>query len=64
MEKKLVEKMIKNCLKQYYEMESMPLGAKDLEKLTDQILQTIQEEPATDLFGVINDVVYEYLTGS
>ena len=63
MEKKLVEKMIKNCLKQYYEPESMPLGSRDLEKLTDRILQTKQEEPAADLFEVVNDVVYEYLTG-
>ncbi|MEH7308265.1 YqzH family protein [Neobacillus drentensis] len=63
MDKKLVVKMIKNCFKQYYEADSMPIGEKDLEELTKRIFQLKEEEPTADLYEVINDTVYEYLTG-
>ncbi|WP_066060766.1 YqzH family protein [Neobacillus soli] len=63
MEKKLINKMILNCLKQYYEAESMPIGDKDLEELTKRIFQIKEEEPTADLFEVVNDTVYEFLTG-
>lgn len=63
MEKKLIVKMIKNCFKQYYEPDSMLLSEQDLEELTKRILQTKAEEPAADLYEVINDLVYEFLTG-
>ncbi|MFF2448700.1 YqzH family protein [Neobacillus sp. NPDC058068] len=61
MEKKLVVKMIKNCFKQYYEAESMPIGDKDLEELTKRIFQIKEDEPAADLYEVVNDIVYEFL---
>ena len=63
MDKKLVVKMIKNCFKQYYVADSTPIGDKDLEELTNRILQLKEDEPATDLYEVINDTVYEFLTG-
>ncbi|MGG1675048.1 YqzH family protein [Neobacillus sp. NRS-1170] len=63
MEKKLVVKMIKNCFKQYYEADSMPVDEKDLEVLVNRILQTKDEEPSADLYEVVNDMVYEFLTG-
>jgi NAD-dependent DNA ligase len=63
MDKKLVVKMIKNCFKQYYEADSSPVGDKDLEELTQRILQLKEEEPTADLYEVINDTVYEFLTG-
>lgn len=63
MEKKLITKMIKNCLKQYYESDSMPIGEKELEEMTNRILQTKEEEPTADLYEVVNDMVYEFLTG-
>jgi len=61
MDKKLVVKMIKNCFKQYYEANSMPIGDRDLEELVERILQTKKEDPATNLYEVVNDAVYEYL---
>ncbi len=61
MEKKLVIKMIRNCLKQYYEADSMPIGDKDLENLSKRIFQIKEEDPPADLFEVVNDVVYEFL---
>ena len=63
MDKKLVAKMIKNCFKQYYEADSMPIGEKDLEMLTKRIIQLKEDEPTADLYEVINDTVYEFLTG-
>ncbi|MEH7333747.1 YqzH family protein [Neobacillus drentensis] len=63
MEKKLVVKMIKNCFKQYYEADSLPVDEKDLEALVNRILQTKDEEPNADLYEVVNDMVYEFLTG-
>ncbi|WP_066369669.1 YqzH family protein [Neobacillus fumarioli] len=62
MEKKLVKKMIINCFKQYYEADSMPIGEEDLEELSGRILKKQKEEPKTDLFEVVNDVIYEFLT--
>ncbi|CAH2716363.1 hypothetical protein BACCIP111895_03548 [Neobacillus rhizosphaerae] len=63
MEKKLINKMIVNCFKQYYESDSMPIGEKDLEELTKRIFQIKEEEPTADLYEVVNDIVYEFLTG-
>ncbi|MFJ7725460.1 YqzH family protein [Neobacillus sp. NPDC097160] len=61
MEKKLVVKMIKNCFKQYYEGDSVPIGDSDLEVLTGRIFQLKEEDPTADLYEVVNDVVYEFL---
>ena len=63
MEKKLISKMIRNCFKQYYQADSMPIGETDLEVLINQILQTKAEEPMADLYDVVNDMVYAFLTG-
>lgn len=63
MEKKLIKKMILNCFKQYYEAESMLISDKDLEELTIRIFQLKEEEPTANLFEVVNDAVYEFLTG-
>jgi len=63
MEKKLIVKMIKNCFKQYYEPDSMPISERDLEELTKRILEMKEEEPTADLYEVVNDLVYEFLTG-
>ncbi|EKN69694.1 hypothetical protein BABA_09716 [Neobacillus bataviensis LMG 21833] len=61
MEKKLVVKMIRNCFKQYYEGDAMPIGEQDLEELTRRVFQIKEEEPTADLFEVVNDAVYEFL---
>ncbi|WP_462412116.1 YqzH family protein [Neobacillus sp. Marseille-QA0830] len=63
MEKKLITKMILTCFKQYGEADSAPIGEKELDELTRQILLTKQQDPAADLYEVVNDKVYEFLTG-
>jgi hypothetical protein len=63
MEKKLIIKMIKNCFRQYYsEVDSLPMSEEDLEELAYRIIQMKTEQPAADLYEVINDTVYEFLT--
>lgn len=64
MEKKLIIKMIKNCFRQYYsEADTLPMSEKDLEELANQIIQMKTEQPTVDLYEVVNDTVYEFLTG-
>lgn len=64
MEKKLIIKMIKNCFKQYYsEVDSLPMNHEDLEELADRIITLKEEQPGVELYEVVNDTVYEFLTG-
>jgi hypothetical protein len=63
MEKRLITKMIKNCFKQYCETDSIPIDDNELEQLTRRILLTKEEDPTASLYEVINDLVYEFLTG-
>ncbi|MBI0576239.1 hypothetical protein IEC97_02600 [Neobacillus cucumis] len=64
MDKKLVIKMIKNCFKQYYtEVDSLPMNERELEELYYRVLEMKTAEPEVDLYEVINDTVYEFLTG-
>ena len=61
MEKRLIEKMIRQCFKQYYEGDSLPLWEDEMTELIGQILRVKAEEPGMDLYEVVNDVVYEFL---
>jgi hypothetical protein len=63
MEKKLIRKMIQHCFKQYYADEnSLPLNNEEMEMLCRQILKIKCEEPGANLYEVVNDQVYEFLT--
>jgi len=62
MEKKLIKKMILNCFKQYYEADPIPLNEKDMENLIEEILRDKKRRTYTDLYEVINDRVYEFLS--
>ncbi|WP_442594719.1 YqzH family protein [Neobacillus sp. D3-1R] len=62
MDKKFIVKMIQNSFKQYHhDLESIPLGTEDYERLYQQIIQLKQETDA-DLHDIVNDVIYEFLT--
>ncbi|MDF2856093.1 MAG: hypothetical protein K0Q87_1944 [Neobacillus sp.] len=55
--------MIKNCFRQYYsEVDSLPMSEKNLEELAYRIIQMKTEQPTANLYEVINDAVYEFLT--
>ncbi len=63
MDKRLIEKMIKNCLKQYdSDREMLPIGSKKMDQLYNRIHEAKAMEPEADLHEIVNDVVYEFLT--
>ncbi|MGG5253707.1 YqzH family protein [Neobacillus sp. SM06] len=63
MDKRLIEKMIQNCLKQYdSDRETLPVGLREMDKLYSQIYAVKAAEPEADLYEIVNDVVYEFLT--
>lgn len=63
MERKLVYKMIRSSMKQYYHGdESFPLTEKDYEDLYKRVVAIKRSAEETELHEVIQDVVYEFLT--
>ncbi|UAL45932.1 YqzH family protein [Sutcliffiella horikoshii] len=63
MERNLVKKMIRNCFIQYqHDFESVPLNEEEYEKMASEVNQLTSEDPALDVFEVVQDVVYEYLS--
>lgn len=63
MNKNFIQKMIRNCLKQYdSDAETLPIASPEMEKLCRQIAEQIAADPEVELFEVINDAVYEFLT--
>lgn len=63
MDKKLILKMIQNCFKQYYsDADSLPINSMEMEQLCNKIVKITREEKNVELYEVVNDTVYEYLT--
>lgn len=63
MDRKLICKMIQNCFKQYYsETDTLPVNKEDMEMLYDEIVKIKSEEPNVDLYELVNDTVYEFIT--
>ncbi|TYS68232.1 hypothetical protein FZC76_10840 [Sutcliffiella horikoshii] len=63
MERNLVKKMIRNCFVQYqHDFESVPLSEEEYEKMAEEVSRAVAEDPDLEVFDVVNDVVYEYLS--
>jgi hypothetical protein len=63
MENKLLKKMIRNCFIQYqHDFDSIPLSEDDYEKMSEEVRRISEEDSSADVFEVVNDVVYEYLS--
>jgi hypothetical protein len=63
MDRKLICKMIQNCFRQYYsDTDSLPLNKEDMDMLCNEIVKIKCEEPTIDLYEVVNDLVYEFIT--
>ncbi|PLR76403.1 hypothetical protein CU633_15670 [Bacillus sp. V3-13] len=60
MDKKFIFKLLQNCLRQY--QHELPLSEEDYDHLYGKIIEQ-QKETDADLHDIVNDVVYEYLTG-
>lgn len=56
---KLIEKMIRNAFIQY---EHTPLTEQQYIELAKQVQKNIQVDATSDLFEIVQDVVYEYLS--
>ncbi|WML47624.1 YqzH family protein [Neobacillus sp. PS3-34] len=64
MDKKFIFKMIQNCFKQYYaKSENLPLSKDDYEELYERIVLIKEQQPEAELHEIINDSVYEFITG-
>jgi hypothetical protein len=62
MDKKFILKMIEQNFKQYHrDLETSPLGEEDCEQLYLKIIE-IKTETNADLYDIVNDVIYEFLT--
>lgn len=63
MERNLVKKMIRNCFIQYqHDFESVPLNEEEYEKMAEEVSRAVAEDSDLQVFDVVNDVVYEYLS--
>ncbi len=62
-ERNLFRKMIRNCFIQYqHDFHSIPLSEEEYEKLAEKVQKIINEDPKSDVYEAVNDVVYEYLS--
>lgn len=65
MDKKLIFKMVQNCLKQYNEdRDSISLESKEFEDIFNKIVSVKNKDRGSDLHEIVNDVVYGYITDS
>jgi hypothetical protein len=63
MDEKLLQKMIRKCFLQYnHDLESVPLTTVEYENLLSEIKQALVLHPDENLYDMINDIVYDYLT--
>jgi hypothetical protein len=65
MNKKLIFKMVQNCLKQYNEdSHSILFESREFEEIFNKIIEAKNKEADSDLHEIVNDAVYGYITDS
>ena len=65
MNEALIRNMIRNCFYQYhYTKETLPLSESDYRQLLEAIWRMQRDQPDAELYELIEDVVYEFLTNS
>lgn len=63
MEEKLLQKMLRNTFYQYqHDSESIPVTDSECQALMTKIKKLMEVDPSAEIYDIINDVVYEYLT--
>jgi len=63
MEHKLLIKMINNCFLQYsHDIDSLGLSPTELLELCKKIINEKENNPDIEIYELVNDIVYEYLT--
>lgn len=63
MDEKWLAKLVRNCLLQYgYDTESFPLNDSEWRQLREKILSAKTNDEEMDMYEIVNDVIYEYIT--
>ena len=62
MDRTFIFKMIQSCLKQYN--ESISINSVEYAEMYDKINVIKKEEAESELYDIVNDVVYGYITNS
>lgn len=65
MNEALIRNMIRNCFYQYhYTKETLPLSESDYKQLLGEVQRMQRNQPNAELYEMIEDVVYEFITSS
>ncbi len=65
MNKKLIFKMVQNCLKQYNEdSDSITFESREFAEILNKIIEAKNNDADSDLHEIVNDAVYGYITNS
>lgn len=65
MNKKLIFKMVQNCLKQYNEdSDSITFESREFAEILNKIIEAKNNDADSDLHEIVNDAVYGYITDS
>jgi hypothetical protein len=65
MNEALIKNMIRNCFYQYhYTKETLPLSESDYRQLLEEIWKMQRAQPDAELYELIEDAVYEFITNS
>ncbi|RBP89493.1 YqzH-like protein [Cytobacillus firmus] len=65
MNKRLIYKMVQNCLKQYNEeCHSILFESREFAEIFNKVIEEKNKEADSELHEIVNDVIYGYITGS
>lgn len=65
MDEALIKNMIRNCFYQYhYTKETLPLSESDYRQLLEEVRRMQGDQPSAELYEIIEDAVYEFITNS
>ncbi|MBA2873345.1 hypothetical protein HNR31_000097 [Anoxybacillus caldiproteolyticus] len=63
MDEKWLKKLIRNCFLHYgHDIETFPLTNSEWYEFCQTIMLEKQKQPNLDLYEIVHDVVYDYLT--
>ncbi|WP_436372799.1 YqzH family protein [Cytobacillus sp. BC1816] len=65
MNKRLIYKMVQNCLKQYNEeSHSILFESREFAEIFNKVIEEKNKEADSELHEIVKDVIYGYITGS
>lgn len=65
MDKRLIYKMVQGSLGQYnWEKDSIDFESREFAEIYEKVMIVKKAESETDLYDIVNDILYGYVTGS